>query len=61
VTSHIPVVVISADATTRQVQKLIAAGARAYLTKPIDIAEFYRLLAETDVKVRPAEPVSVAA
>jgi PAS domain S-box-containing protein len=60
-TSHIPVVVISADATIRQVQKLIAAGARSYLTKPIDMTEFYRAIAETDEKPARAEPVCAAA
>jgi PAS domain S-box-containing protein len=39
-TRNIPVVVISADATRQQEDRLIAAGARAYLTKPIDIRQF---------------------
>ena len=39
-TSHIPVVMFSADATDRQVQRLLAAGARAYLTKPAKVMEF---------------------
>ena len=39
-TSHIPVVMFSADATERQVQRLLAAGARAYLTKPAKVMEF---------------------
>ena len=39
-TRHIPVVVISADATTRQVERLRAAGARDYLTKPLDVDQF---------------------
>jgi signal transduction histidine kinase/ActR/RegA family two-component response regulator len=38
-TARIPVVVISADATQRQVQRLLSAGATAYLTKPIDVAD----------------------
>jgi CheY-like chemotaxis protein len=45
-TRHIPVVVISADATARQIQRLMAAGAHSYLTKPIDIAEFFRVVDE---------------
>lgn len=40
-TSNIPVVVISADATKRQVDRLLAAGAGAYLTKPIDLTQFF--------------------
>ena len=46
-TRDIPVVVISADATARQIQRLMAAGARNYLTKPIDIREFFRVIDET--------------
>lgn len=36
-THHIPVVVLSADATGAQRRRLLAAGADAYLTKPIEI------------------------
>ena len=39
-TRDIPVVVISADATSKQIEKLIAAGARDYLTKPLDVQQF---------------------
>ena len=39
-TSDIPVLVISADATPRQVTRVRQAGARGYLTKPIDLDEF---------------------
>jgi PAS domain S-box-containing protein len=46
-TRDIPVVVISADATVGQIQRLIAAGARSYLTKPLDICEFFRVVDET--------------
>ncbi len=45
-TSHIPVVVISADATLGQIERLLAAGARAYLTKPLDVKKFLNLLSE---------------
>jgi CheY-like chemotaxis protein len=44
-TCDIPIVVISADATARQIARLRMAGARGYLTKPIDLDEF---LAEID-------------
>jgi two-component system sensor histidine kinase/response regulator len=47
VTRHIPVVIISADATARQINRLKAAGARNYLTKPLDISEFFRVIDET--------------
>ena len=46
-TCEIPVVIISADATSRQIERLTAAGARAYLTKPLDMLEFFRVIEET--------------
>lgn len=39
-TKQIPVVVVSADATSAQVSKLMALGADKYLVKPFDIREF---------------------
>jgi CheY-like chemotaxis protein len=39
-TAHIPVVVISADATRDALERLRTAGSDAYLTKPLDIDEF---------------------
>ena len=38
-TSTIPIVVLSADATKHQIERVMAAGAVAYLTKPIDLRE----------------------
>ena len=46
-TAEIPVVVISADATAPQVKRLLKAGAVSYLTKPLDVAEFFRVLDQT--------------
>ncbi|HMC37912.1 MAG TPA: response regulator, partial [Actinomycetota bacterium] len=46
-TSDIPVVVVSADATPSQIRKLLAAGATAYLTKPLDVRRFLELMDET--------------
>ena len=40
VTREIPIVILSADATPSQQERLLAAGAAEYLTKPIDISEF---------------------
>src|SRR5256714_6524761 len=51
-TREIPVVVISADATAPQIKRLLSAGARAYLTKPLDIPEFFRVI---DEALSPAE------
>ena len=41
-TAAIPVIVISADATPRQIERLRDAGADGYLTKPLNVAEFLR-------------------
>jgi CheY-like chemotaxis protein len=43
-TASIPVIMVSADATPGQVQRLLAAGASAYLTKPIDVPQLLRIL-----------------
>lgn len=43
-TSAIPVTVISADATRGQVSRLLAAGAAAYLTKPLEVPQFLAML-----------------
>jgi CheY-like chemotaxis protein/anti-sigma regulatory factor (Ser/Thr protein kinase) len=39
VTAAIPVVMLSADATPGTIKRLLARGAYAYLTKPLDLAE----------------------
>ena len=43
-TNRIPVAVLSADATASQPRRLIAAGATAYLAKPLNIAEVLQLI-----------------
>jgi len=43
-TAAVPVVVVSADATTGQIQRLLAAGASQYLTKPLDVSQFLEVL-----------------
>ncbi len=43
-TAAIPVVVLSADASPGVVRRLLASGASAYLTKPIELAELGKLL-----------------
>jgi PAS domain S-box-containing protein len=48
-TADIPVVVISADATPSQIKRLLKAGALSYLTKPLDVTEFFRVLDSTIV------------
>jgi CheY-like chemotaxis protein len=46
-TRDVPVIMISADATKEQVRRLLDAGARAYVTKPLDVAEFVNVVADT--------------
>ena len=43
---QIPVAVLSADAMPGQVKRLKAAGAIAYLTKPLDVGQVLSLLDE---------------
>jgi len=45
-TQEIPVVMISADATPHQIEHFLAAGVRAYLTKPIDVKQFLQVMDE---------------
>jgi PAS domain S-box-containing protein len=44
VTAAIPVLVVSADATRVRVERVLTAGARAFVTKPIDIERFLVLV-----------------
>jgi CheY-like chemotaxis protein len=46
-TAKVPVVVLSADATPSQIERLLTAGARNYLTKPFDIDPFLAVVDET--------------
>ena len=46
VTAKVPVVVLSADATPSQIERLLTAGARNYLTKPFDIDPFLAVVDE---------------
>ena len=45
-TKDIPVVVLSANATPSQIERLLTAGARNYLTKPFDIEPFLAVVDE---------------
>jgi signal transduction histidine kinase/CheY-like chemotaxis protein len=45
-TRDIPVVILTADATRQQFERLRAAGARAYLTKPIGVRQLLEVLDE---------------
>jgi CheY-like chemotaxis protein/anti-sigma regulatory factor (Ser/Thr protein kinase) len=45
-TRAIPVVVLSADASKKQVERLLSLGAREYVTKPLDVKHFLEVVAE---------------
>jgi signal transduction histidine kinase len=45
-TSHIPVVIVSADVTSGPRESLKELGVDAYLTKPIDVKEFLRVVTD---------------
>ncbi|HEY2614975.1 MAG TPA: ATP-binding protein, partial [Chthoniobacterales bacterium] len=42
--ASIPVIVVSADATSRQIDRLMSAGAADYITKPLDVKKFLTVL-----------------
>jgi CheY-like chemotaxis protein/two-component sensor histidine kinase len=43
-TAHIPVVIVSADALSGQIDEALAAGAVRYLTKPVGVAELLEVV-----------------
>jgi CheY-like chemotaxis protein len=45
-TANIPVVMVSADATKGQIDRLLAAGARDYLTKPVRVQRLLEIIDE---------------
>ncbi len=53
-TAAVPVVVVSADATAGQIQRLLAAGASHYLTKPLDVAQFLEVVDQLLQAAHPA-------
>jgi len=48
-TATIPIVILSADATPGQIERLLAAGATSYLTKPVDIRQLLHVLDEQPI------------
>jgi signal transduction histidine kinase/CheY-like chemotaxis protein len=54
-TAHIPVVIVSADAIPRNMQRLLSAGASGYLTKPINVAQMLKVVDDA----LEAQPVDV--
>jgi len=47
---NIPVVVLSADATPGQIDRLLAVGAHSYVTKPLEVKQFISVLDSVLVK-----------
>lgn len=43
-TQPVPVIVVSADAMPFQIEKLLKAGAKGYVTKPLDISQFMKII-----------------
>lgn len=53
--THIPIVILSADATPETIERLKQQGVAAYLTKPLNVAEFSRVVKETMSKADAAK------
>jgi len=45
-TKNIPVIILSADAMQNQIDRMLLAGSKKYLTKPLDISEFMKIISE---------------
>jgi CheY-like chemotaxis protein/anti-sigma regulatory factor (Ser/Thr protein kinase) len=43
-TGDVPVIILSADSTSRNISRLLEAGADAYLTKPVNVPQFLDVL-----------------
>ena len=56
-TRDTPVVIISADATKHQIERLQASGALEYLTKPLDLERFLRVIDDIVGVVEPPRTV----
>jgi signal transduction histidine kinase/CheY-like chemotaxis protein len=57
-TGDVPVIVLSADSTSRNINRLLEAGADAYLTKPVNVPQFLDVLDRLLVDAVPT-PVAV--
>lgn len=54
-TRDIPIVVLSADATKSQMNRLFALGANDYLTKPLEVDRFLKVIEEHFCEAKPSE------
>jgi CheY-like chemotaxis protein len=59
-TGDVPVIILSADSTSRNINRLLEAGADAYLTKPVNVPQFLDVLDRllVDASERAPAPVS---
>jgi PAS domain S-box-containing protein len=55
-TADVPVVVLSADARPAMISRLLDQGARAFLTKPLDVSELLGLLDAVTAERQPTAP-----
>ena len=60
-TSRTPVIILSADAEEAQISRLLAAGAAAYITKPIGVRAFLETVDDLIGQPPPAIPTAPAA
>ena len=51
-----PVIVITADASARQSERVRTLGAADYMTKPIDVPKFIEIIANNLADQPPGEP-----
>jgi PAS domain S-box-containing protein len=52
-TAGIPVIILSADAMTKQIEQLMEFGAKDYLIKPIDVVQFLEIVDECMRRIMP--------
>ncbi|MGD1008346.1 MAG: ATP-binding protein, partial [Ignavibacteriaceae bacterium] len=52
-TAEIPVIILSADAITKQIEQLMETGAKDYLIKPIDVVHFLTVVDKWVRRVKP--------
>ena len=57
-TAKIPVIILSADAMTKQIEQLLKAGAEDYMIKPIDVKQFLKIVDEWMSKSSKAQEAS---
>ena len=55
-TREIPVVVLTADASKRQAERVKELGAAEYLTKPLDVSKFLKIIANNLARLPSAKP-----